>query len=128
VTTTEVVQSDEGEVITETFTQTVTDETTGFLVELNEQYTTTVVEDGDVVSESYNIVEQSYDEEGEVNNVVNTVIEFTNEGDSSDVIKETTIQVIEEGQVTEIDIHVVEIEYVEDEAVAITQEFVAESI
>jgi len=128
VTTTEVVQSDEGEVITETFTQTVTDETTGFLVELNEQYSTTVVEDGDVVSESYNIVEQSYDEEGEVNNVVNTVIEFTNEGDSSDVIKETTIQVIEEGQVTEIDIHVVEIEYVEDEAVAITQEFVAESI
>jgi len=78
VTTTEVVQSDEGEVITETFTQTVTDETTGFLVELNEQYSTTVVEDGDVVSESYNIVEQSYDEEGEVNNVVNTVIEFTN--------------------------------------------------
>jgi len=128
VTTTEVVQSDEGEVITETFTQTVTDETTGFLVELNEQYTTTVVEDGDVVSESYSIVEQTYDDQGEVSNVANTVVEISNEGDSSNIVTETTIQVIDGGEVTEIDIHVVEIEYVEDEAVAITQEFVAESI
>jgi len=129
VTTTEVEVTEEGETVTtETVTETVTDETTGFLVEVTEHYATTVEVDGEVVEESHNIVEQYYDEEGEVETVVNTIVESTTEDDTTNVVTETTTQVIEEGEVAEIDIHVVEIELVDEEPVSITQEFVVETV